>query len=207
MRSGIPYPGCGFCGLSARAALIPLLLLTGIGAAGTAQAQIQPQPQLQFRTPYNPYLAVDIYRWRFSAGDVATASGTGVRLRGGMFVHPRVALELHGATGGSDTVRSGPDGTTRTQVEFDYAVGAFTRLFVPVADPLMVYGLAGVSRSEYTLTTNGDSDTRDTTGLSYGVGADLSLTPNASLLVEWTRYVDTDDFDSSAVTVGGRLHF
>ena len=72
-------------------------------------------------------------------------------------------------------------------------------------------GLAGftMARAEFSGSAGGQqvSQTTTETGFSYGAGAQLALTDALSGYVEWTRYLDKDDYEASGLGIGALYAF
>lgn len=66
------------------------------------------------------------------------------------------------------------------------------------------YGLLGYSRVANTITDTENSQKEDTTdsGISYGLGAGVSLPNNSSLVLEWKNLADIDGGDIRGFTLG-----
>jgi opacity protein-like surface antigen len=98
-------------------------------------------------------------------------------------------------------------GETSLELEIDYLVGLYL-----LAEAQMgagsIYGIIGYSQITYTLDVDSellsccDSDTEDESGWSYGFGANFDVSDKVGLNIEFMQYLDTDDVEASAISVG-----
>lgn len=81
---------------------------------------------------------------------------------------------------------------------------------LPVNDSLSFYGKAGLMKLEF---EDSDDDKYDDTGISYGIGAQLNLSSQAALKVEYVVLPDTEndefelDIESNAINLGLKFQF
>ena len=135
---------------------------------------------------------------------------TGATVRAGAELNDLFALEVRAGTGIEADKRSGGLGTAEFDVDRLY--GGYVRLSVPVADLFRPYAIVGYSASRGTTTIRSGgalvSEASDTVGdQSYGVGVDASLAGAIGFNVEYTRYLDKDDYDLNAISIGIRSGF
>lgn len=135
---------------------------------------------------------------------------TGATVRAGIEVNDIFALEARAGTGIEADTRSAGIGTA--EFELDRIYGAYARLSVPVLGLFRPYAIAGYSeaRGSTSLRSGGVllSRNTDTSGdESYGVGVDASLAGVIGVNVEYMRYLDKEDYDLNAISVGIRSSF
>ena len=122
--------------------------------------------------------------------------------RFGKFFNKNFALEGRLGIGLQDDTQHlsqfGFDGT----VEIDTILGVNGVGNANISETSSVYGLIGFSRVEGTATALGFSNSDDDTGLSFGVGADLGISNNVSLNIEYVSYLSKSDFDFSTLGFG-----
>ncbi|MCK5874128.1 MAG: porin family protein [Alcanivoracaceae bacterium] len=135
---------------------------------------------------------------------------TGATVRAGAEFNDLFALEVRAGTGIESDQRSSGLGTA--EFEVDRLYGGYFRLSVPVADLFRPYAIVGYSESRGTTSIRSGgalvSRSTDTVGdQSYGVGVDASLAGAIGFNVEYMRYLDKDDYDLNAISVGIRSGF
>ena len=92
---------------------------------------------------------------------------------------------------------------TNISIELDALLGVYGAAHASINQNSDVYALIGFSRAESTVSAFGNSYTlANDTGLSFGVGANLGVGNNVSLNIEYTQYLNTPDFDYSALALG-----
>ena len=135
---------------------------------------------------------------------------TGATVRAGAEFNDLFALEVRAGTGIESDQRGSGIGTT--EFDIDRLYGGYLRLSVPVADLFRPYAIVGYSKSRGTTSIRSGgvlvSRSTDTVGdQSYGVGVDASLAGAIGFNVEYMRYLDKDDYDLNAISVGIRSGF
>lgn len=158
-------------------------ITTALFAAGIngAQAQQPPYPQ--------GYVGGDAMFWELDPdGRADSRDGTGLRLNGGLKFNDYFAVEGHLGGGGSDG-----------GVELDSLAGLYAKGILPISREFRLYGLAGM--------TDVDFDVDSESGFSYGAGAEFDVAPNLSLGADYMRYLDEDQYDFDAASVGVRYRF
>ncbi|MFP4263396.1 MAG: porin family protein [Halomonas sp.] len=159
-------------------ALTSALLAAGITAA---QAQQPPYPQ--------GYVGGDAMFWELDPdGPGGSRDSVGLRVNGGLKFNDYFAVEGHLGGGGSDG-----------GAELDSLVGLYGKGILPVSRDFRLYGLAGM--------TDVDFDADSESGFSYGAGAEYDVAPNLSLGADFVRYLDEDQYDFDAASVGLRYRF
>ncbi|HBP91342.1 MAG TPA: porin family protein, partial [Alcanivorax sp.] len=95
-----------------------------------------------------------------------------------------------------------------TDVEIDRYYGAYFRGQFPNTLPVRPYGLIGLTRMETTENFPGGGSTGENySGLSIGLGADVSLTDVVFVSVEYMRAVDSggDEVTNLSLGLNGRF--
>lgn len=105
----------------------------------------------------------------------------------------------------SETIDLGPI-STRTDVDVDgWTLGG--TLGLPLNEQLSLYGRAGVFFWDADVEVDGFSvDVPEDENPYYGGGAKVDVTPNLSLLGDWTRY-ELDNIDSDVISIGFQYRF
>src|SRR5690606_13920656 len=131
---------------------------------------------------------------------------TAIAVKAGAQLSDFLAVEARvGFGAGDDSVSAGG---TKLSLEVDNYISAYLKPTLPVGERFAVYALAGVTRSKLEMKTNtGFSDTDSQTDLSYGVGADLNLSTNSFVSVEYARLLKGDDYDLDALSIGLGFRF
>lgn len=139
-----------------------------------------------------------------------TLKPTGATLRVGADFNDMFGLEARIGTGIEDDNRS--SGLGSVEFELDHIYGGYLKLSVPVFEMLRPYAIGGYSevRGRTSVRSGGTLIARDTDsvdGGSYGIGVDASLAGALGLNVEYMRYLDKDDYELNAISVGIRSGF
>jgi opacity protein-like surface antigen len=116
-------------------------------------------------------------------------------------------VEGRAALGFGDDAMRFADGT-RAEIEIDRYFGAYLRAQFPDTMPVRPYGLLGATRVETTETYgNGNTDSRNYSDISLGLGVDVTLDHNIYFTVEYLRAADRSNRQVSNLTlgVGGRF--
>lgn len=92
------------------------------------------------------------------------------------------------------------------EVEIDRYYGAYLRGQFPGNMPIRPYGIVGVTRVETTF-DNGRSDSEDYSDVSLGIGADMDITRDVFVTLEYLRAIDRsgDEVSNLSIGVGGRF--
>lgn len=151
-------------------------------AAGITTAQVQ--------QPLYPqgYVGGDAMFWELDLDNGDSRDSTGLRLNGGLKFNDYFAVEGHLGGGGSDG-----------GAELDSLAGLYAKGILPVSREFRLYGLAGM--------TDVDFDVDSESGFSYGAGAEFDVAPNLALGAGYMRYLDVDQYDFDAASVGVRYRF
>ena len=158
-----------------------------------------------------PYVGLNYSQYELEADATTnTLAPTGATVRAGVEFGDIFALEARGGTGIEADTRSSGLGTA--EFELDRIYGGYVKLSVPVFEMFRPYAIGGYSeaRGRTSLRSGGIlvSQETDTVGdESYGVGVDASLAGAIGVNVEYMRYLDKDDYDLNAISVGIRSGF
>lgn len=124
----------------------------------------------------------------------------GLRLVAGMKLDEYLAVEFHGATGGSDDIYG-------LDVELDYLVGGFLKGIVPFSDNARLFGLLGYSEVKLTASGFGLNESGRDDDVSFGAGAEIDVTDTLAISADVTRYLSQADYDLDAYSIGLRYRF
>lgn len=89
-----------------------------------------------------------------------------------------------------------------TDVEIDRYYGAYFRGQFPNTLPIRPYGLIGLTRMETTESGPGNRGGENYSDISFGLGADFSLTDVVFVSLEYLRAVDGGDGEVSNLALG-----
>lgn len=97
-------------------------------------------------------------------------------------------------------------GNTNTDVEIDRYYGGYLRGQFPNTVPIRPYGILGVTRVETTF-KNGGSNSEDYNDVSLGIGADMEISNQVFVTLEYLRAIDRsgDEISNLSLGVGGRF--
>ncbi len=99
-----------------------------------------------------------------------------------------------------------PFGETSLDLEIDYLLGLYILAQAPIGSG-SIYGIVGFTHTEFTLEAKSeflgsDSESDDESDLSFGFGVNFGVSQQVKLNIEFMQYLDTDDADASAISVG-----
>ena len=102
-----------------------------------------------------------------------------------------ISLEIRTGTGIDDDTVRGID------LELESLYGVYGLYHYSISELASLYGAVGISRASLKASVSGSSDQDNDHGLSYGVGVKFSI-----FSVEFMRYLDTNEIEVDAITVG-----
>jgi hypothetical protein len=114
----------------------------------------------------------------------------------GVWASEDASLEFRTGAGSGDDTSDGID------FELENVYGLYGLYHYHLGEIASVYGALGVSRVTLKASIPGDSHQESEDGLSYGVGAKLSV-----FTLEYMRYLDTTDITVDAVSLGVQYTF
>lgn len=114
----------------------------------------------------------------------------------GIWANENVSLEARTGAGTGDDTANGID------FELERIYGLYGLYHYHLGDIASVYGALGASRVTLKASIPGASDQEYENGMSYGIGAKLSV-----FTLEYMRYVDTTDFTVDAISLGVQYTF
>lgn len=118
----------------------------------------------------------------------------------GRFVNDNISIEGRLGIGLADDdidVTIPGLGTFEAEVEVDMLYGAYLVAHSDKTGNLNFYGVIGVSKGELEVSIGPVSADGDESGLSYGAGINIG-----GLNIEYMSYLDEDDFDATAISIG-----
>ena len=124
-----------------------------------------------------------------------------LRLKGGGELNKNLAIEGYIGMGVSkDTVKD-----TDIDAEVDTMIGLDIKGLLPIGDAAALYAKAGLARISF---KDSENDTYTKNGLTYGVGANVSVGKNMALTLDYTVFPDAEnkeyelDVESSMISIG-----
>ena len=98
-------------------------------------------------------------------------------------------------------------GDISLELEIDTVLGLYLVGETTGTGAVSVYGIVGFTVVDYTVDVDAGilgsgSDSDDESDLSYGFGANLDVSDKLSLNIEFMQYLDTNDIEASAISVG-----
>lgn len=92
---------------------------------------------------------------------------------------------------------------TDADVELDSLFGAYLRGGIPVSENFFPYVVLGYSRGEITASVSGvGSESESETDASFGLGADINVSSNLTINLEYMNYFDKDGAEINGFSVG-----
>jgi opacity protein-like surface antigen len=152
------------------------------------------------------YYGAQYARMTYDKGGFDDLEPTALVLRLGKIVSPGVGVEGRLGFGLSDD--SGSSGRIDYEFEIDHLLGVYVVGTVDAGDSASFYGLLGLSRVDANASASlgGQSvdDSGDESGFSFGIGAEFGP-PKTRFNIEYISYLDEDDFELTAVSLGVRF--
>lgn len=108
-----------------------------------------------------------------------------------------------GAGLSDDTKGAGVDAVT---VDLNYLVGGYGLLRANVSETLFPYLIGGATLVDVGATDTPAIDGTETS-FSYGLGFDVRVSEGLGFGIEYMRYVDSDDYDLDALSIGVNARF
>ncbi|GGC77733.1 porin family protein [Vreelandella lutescens] len=147
------------------------------------------------------YVGADAMAWTLDFDGVDESfDSVGLRLVAGMKLDEYLAVEFHGATGGSDDIYG-------LDIELDYLVGGFLKGIVPLGNNARLFGLLGYSEVKLTASGFGLNESGRDDDVSFGAGAEVDVTDTLAISADFTRYLSQADYDLDAYSIGLRYRF
>lgn len=161
------------------------------------------------------YGGIQYASFDFSADDISEDfSPTGLIGRVGNKINENFAIEGRLGLGLSDDTITATDGidTASLSIELDTLIGVYGIGHVMLSESSSIYALIGFTQIDATASASvtnvgSASASDDESDLSYGIGADIGISNNIALNVEYVQYLDKSDFDVSAIAFGVKFGF
>lgn len=148
----------------------------------------------------SPYVGLNYTQYELKSNATSkTLNPTGATVRLGVDFTDFFAIEGRAGTGIE------ADKSTAADFELDRMYGGYLKLSVPIA-AIRPYAIAGYTEVRGKATLGPLTGTSTTEDESYGVGVDLSLGV-IGLNAEYMRYLDKDNEELNAISVGVRSSF
>lgn len=125
----------------------------------------------------------------------------GVVGRLGYFLTDQIALEARAGTGFEK------DRVGGVNTELDRLYGGYLLGLLPLGESSALYWVAGYSDAKVAFSGGGVSEKASQDGFSYGAGFDFFASDGIGLSAEYIRYLDKDDYDLYAISLGMRYSF
>lgn len=177
--------------------LVPTTLALALVSPFALAADAPLAPQFYAGVAYEP---ITIGTSDYGDFDVSTVS-----VKGGVGLHKFFAVEARYGTSVSDDSRTVLG--TQVNTELDHYYGAYAKGIVPLHESFSLYGLAGYTKAETSVSTAFGSSSGSDDGFSYGGGLTFHFNPNLAFNVEYMSYLDKDDYDIKGYGVGVSMMF
>ena len=163
---------------------VPAIIGVGLAALVCASAHASDRSRAASDSTYDSglYFGVSAGEFIYKEDGLDTMRPTLIEARLGQRINRYFALE--GRIGGG--LNSDDANGYSTRVQMVYA--GYAKGILPLAPSFSVYGLGGIAGTQ--LHHNYPDFNRSDAGLSFGVGAELSVAREASLTLEWVRLND-----------------
>ncbi len=181
--------------------LIGMLLASGVTVAKAELPILKPYAGLD-------YMFIDTVRYGGEANLGAVRGKLGAEL------NPYLALEGTAGTG----VVSDRDDKYNSDWKLTEIWGLYVRGILPLHERIKVYGLLGITRTEFEIiwVEGEETDNYHTTGYSYGLGVEALPLENLSVVLEFSSLIDELEItgsreegepELSAITIGAKYYF
>lgn len=162
---------------------------------------------------YRPYGGLD-YMFIDTVNYGGEANLGAVRGKLGAELNPYLALEGSVGTG----VVSDHDDRFNDKLKLTQIWGLYIRGILPLHDRIKVYGLFGITRTEFegTPADTGQTGSYHTAGYSYGLGFEVFPLDNLAIVAEFASLIDEleisgsreeGELEISAITLGAKYYF
>ena len=151
------------------------------------------------------YAGVQFAQFEYDQSGLGSADPTMVVGRFGGSVDRHFGFEARlglGLSGDSLTIDD-----ESADVDIDYLVGGYGIARLPIAGTITPYGIAGVTLADLSADADAIAASGTETSLSWGIGVEASVTPVASVSLEYMQYFDDSAYDITALSLGFRVRF
>lgn len=171
--------------------LVVVLVCSPLVAEAASYMPERSRPRIDLLRDDYTYAGIDLSGWnleidRSGSRAAVSANGIGVRTFFGRKFSDYLAAEAQLMAGGKDD-----------NAQLDRNIGVFVRATLPFKR-IQLKALAGFSASEFTLPGYDNSYS----GLSWGIGAELTVWKDIWMNTDYTRYYTSSDTTFDAVNLG-----
>ena len=96
---------------------------------------------------------------------------------------------------------------TDVDVEIPNYFGAYVRGGIPVTEGFYPYIVAGYTRGKIEGSALGESFSETESDVSYGLGADFSVSNDVDITLEYMNYLDKDGVEVDGISLGFKARF
>lgn len=141
-------------------------------------------------------------------------SPTGLIGRLGKDINENFSLEGRFGIGLSDDAITASDGfiNASVSIEIDTLLGAYGLAHARINESSSIYALIGFTKIDTTFAASisgfgSTSLSEDDSGLSFGVGAEIGLSRNVALNIEYVQYLNESEYDINVLSAGAKFGF
>jgi opacity protein-like surface antigen len=146
-------------------------------------------------------------------GITETFNPTALVGRFGYFFHPAFSIEARLGLGLQDDTQFvssiGLNGID-ARLDLDHIVGLYGTGHINLTDSISFYGVLGASSVKATASIPSIpalTASDDESSVSYGVGADVGISKNIALNIEYMRYLEKSNYDFDMIGLGATFSF
>jgi opacity protein-like surface antigen len=138
---------------------------------------------------------------------------TAYMIRIGRYFSPNFSIEGRLGSGLDDDTQFLPEfgpGGLDVSLELDTIIGIYGVWHMNLSESSSIYGILGASDVEGTASVSGfpaAKDSNSESGYSYGIGADIGVSDNVALNIEYINYLDKSNVELSAIALGAVFSF
>jgi opacity protein-like surface antigen len=131
----------------------------------------------------------------------------------GYYFHPNFSVEGRVGIGLQDDTQFVPEfglSGVEATLDIEYLAGLYGTGHINLTESSSIYGVLGASNVKATASVPSIpalKATDDETGVSFGVGADIGISKNIALNIEYMRYLNKSDYDLDVIGLGAKYSF
>lgn len=151
------------------------------------------------------YAGLQFGQLKYDQNDIGSLDPTMITGRFGRSIDRHFGFEARLGLGLSGDSKSVDDESADVDVE--YLVGGYGTARLPLTGMLTPYAIAGVTLANFSSDSDLVTVSGTETSLSWGLGVEASISPLASIGLEYMQYFDDSSYDVTALSLGFRVRF
>ena len=151
------------------------------------------------------YFGASYHNGAYEEDGLSTLKPAGLSLKIGTYIADNVSLEgrfLFGLSSDDSSIFVPGFGVVDFEFELDSAISLFSKGDIPISSSVNIYGIAGFTKAEFTVTVFDTTVSDDESGFSYGFGAEIAVDSDIFIAGEYIVYIDEDTYEYSGINIG-----